>query len=51
MTKKHFEATALIVSRISNPTTRATVAADFADLFASENPRFNRDLFMAACGL
>jgi hypothetical protein len=51
MTRQHFIKAAEIV-RLGVPEThRAAVAAAFADLFRSENPRFDRGRFEAACGL
>lgn len=61
MTKKHFEAIAAIVraNSIKNPAAGydegfdagvAAMAADLANMFAAENPRFNRDKFLTACG-
>lgn len=45
-TKKHFEA----VARILKETDAKELAAHFADMFEQDNPRFNRQRFMAACG-
>lgn len=62
MTKKHFEAIARILNMYSlnNPAPGTFdegyhdaafgIANDMADLFASENPRFNREKFLTACG-
>ncbi len=49
--RKDFEATASIVSKISNDSTRLTVARDFADLYAAGNPRFDFARFFAACNV
>lgn len=51
MTRKHFEALAAITKSISNETTRKFVAAEQADYFASQNPHFDRQRFLAACGV
>lgn len=51
MTKKHFEAMARITASISNDDTRLFVAAQQADYFANINPRFDRNRFLAACGV
>jgi len=51
MTRKDFVAAAEIV-RLGTPEQhKAAVAAAFADLFRSDNPRFDRGRFEAACGL
>jgi hypothetical protein len=52
MTKKHFERAARIIKFIT-PTfeNRMLLAKAFADYFTEENPRFDRERFMAACGL
>lgn len=49
MTKKHFEAIALVVSRIGNTAIRLDLAADLAELFAGWNPRFDMHRFLDAC--
>jgi hypothetical protein len=63
MTKRHFEAIARIfalragfdMSTIDYDngynTAVARLANDMADYFETENPRFDRDRFMEACGL
>lgn len=63
MTKKHFEAIAAlfananlsVVDEHGNPQAADIVMADLchdtADYFETENPRFDRDRFLAACGL
>jgi hypothetical protein len=55
MTKRHFEAIAAILDGVRDDY-RFDGAVDamanrMADYFKSENPRFDRDLFLAACGL
>lgn len=64
MTKKDFEAIASIISQHETDfmdcheqaesaatITRTRIAEDLADLFVEDNPRFDRDRFLAACGL
>ena len=34
-----------------NETDRATIAHDFADQLEQDNPRFDRDRFLTACGV
>ena len=56
MSRKHFKAAAAILSNYSDVTGPAKsivreIANEFADLFADENPRFDRERFLAACGL
>jgi hypothetical protein len=51
MTRKHFKALAETLLKISDLTTRKTVANEAAEMFQKENPRFNKAKFMAACGL
>lgn len=59
MTKKHFEAiAAMFAKRMGNPTIPSearqaliALANEQADYFAAENPRFNRAMFLTACGL
>lgn len=64
MTRKHYEAVAAVirdeVDSVSDlPTVQAVivrisllnVADGLADVFAADNPRFDRERFLAACGL
>lgn len=51
MTRKHFEAIARITSMISNETTRAMIACEQADYFASQNPNFDRTRYLKACNV
>jgi len=63
VTKQHFEMAARILSKANKDLREDCVpdgwyslivrdiARDFADVFAEENPRFNRDRFMVACGI
>lgn len=56
MTKKHFEAAARIFrfrlaeASESERLLLLSTARDFADLFSQENPRFDREKFLTACG-
>jgi hypothetical protein len=61
MTRKHFEAIARILNQYSIPHAAAGfdmgyndaafgIASDMADLFEAENPRFDREKFLTACG-
>ena len=62
MTKKHFLAIARILNDAAlinlttagevavNSDTRWRIAASMATVFYQENPRFDRDRFLAACG-
>ena len=52
MTRRQFEALAALVKDYANNGGSVgwnKLAADLADLCKAENPRFNRDLFIAAC--
>lgn len=62
MTRKHFEAIALIIKNARIPNAAAgfddgfdagveDVATSLADYFAGENPRFDREKFLTACGI
>ena len=54
MTRKHFEALAAIINQNRFDGSRKeacySIADDMADFFAEENPRFNREQFLTACG-
>lgn len=56
MTKKHFEAIAAILLSMPGCKTKEDyrhyndLCGKFADLFQSENPRFDRARFLEACG-
>jgi hypothetical protein len=50
-TRKDFRSVALTVSKIYPLAARNTEAEKWARKFAEENPRFNRGLFMEACGV
>ena len=49
MTRKHFEIVAAAISNIVNRPDRWLVANMLANSFEKENPRFDRDRFIAAC--
>lgn len=56
MTKKHYDAIAGIITSwmyYSDETTSTcrAIAYDLADYFATENPKFQRDKFLTACGI
>ena len=56
MTKKHFEFIARTIAAMpsfapSLRTQKASCARAFADSLELCNPKFNRDRFLAACGL
>jgi len=59
MTKKHFEAIAKVYNKRLNhySTTEAdrntigSLALDLANYFETENPNFDREHFLTACGL
>ena len=50
MTRKHFVMIAQVVSAIDNIDTRREVALNFASEFQKENPRFDIEKFIKACG-
>lgn len=56
LTKKHFKAIAGIVRDAQDldppksGITRVRIASDLANYFAGQNPLFDREKFMAACG-
>lgn len=57
-TRQHYKAIAEIVKKNTARTgeimvyiKRADVVCDLADYFAQDNPRFDRDRFLEACGL
>lgn len=54
VTKKDFEAVAEIISSNRGDGVEYTldmIAINLADYFAEQNPNFNRDRFIKACGL
>lgn len=50
MTKKHFVRAARLVAAIQKQHCRERTALLFASFFAEENPRFDVDRFLFACG-
>lgn len=53
-TQKDYIATAAILADRSlklGDSKLAALAGRFADMYAKDNPRFKRDLFMKACGV
>lgn len=50
MTKKHYIKAAEIVKHVPGEY-RLIVAEAFVTLFLGDNPRFNKNRFMEACGL
>jgi hypothetical protein len=55
MTKKHYEAIAAAfhayISTNTGTNIAKPIAKDLADYFAAENPKFDRERFLAACGI
>lgn len=51
VSKKHFVALAKIMAAIPDRTQARMVAVQVAEMFAEENPRFDRERFLAACGV
>jgi len=54
-TKKDFEAAARIIradlEKHGSDAAHYRIAREFSVMFANENPRFNRALFLKACGM
>lgn len=50
-TKKDFIAAAKTISAISSKSEKQTVADNFVQIFKKQNPRFDSDKFLKACGL
>ena len=50
-TRKDFRMVADLIAKIEDPSLRHSSAEDHADMFALQNPRFDRDKFLAACGV
>lgn len=48
-TKEHFEFTAALINAAANGVNPSHLATLAAAKFAKDNPRFNKDRFMAAC--
>jgi hypothetical protein len=53
MTRKDYELIADTIGGMIylSETDRATIAHDFADQLEGTNPRFNREMFLTACGV
>lgn len=54
MTQKDFELIAAVIAKLGSKLPQRThsyIAVTFADRLSQENPRFDRAVFMAACGL
>ena len=61
ITRKHYKAIAEIINRTENESVsigvtypkidKRELVFEFADYFEQDNPRFNRNRFMKACGL
>lgn len=51
MTRKHFRQMATEVAAMADRTAARYMAESLAGMFSAANPRFNRALFMAACGI
>lgn len=57
MTKKHYEAMATIIKEAYDkcPTQNTTryddIVYPLADYFATDNPKFDRERFLTACGI
>jgi len=49
MTRKHYKMVAAAVAKMVERADRWLVANLLADTFENDNPRFNRDKFIAAC--
>ena len=50
-TRKHFRQTAELLKNIEDPAKRKEMAHHHASLFAQQNPRFNKDMFLKASGV
>jgi hypothetical protein len=50
VTKKHFQLVANVVSAIDDINIRRETALNFASEFQKENPRFDIQKFIKACG-
>jgi len=48
-TARVYESHAALVRDVKNPEARAGWARRFADMYAADNPRFNRKRFYQAC--
>jgi hypothetical protein len=50
-TTRHYRRIADSSATSAAITNRAAAAAEFAAMFEADNPRFNRERFMQACGV
>ena len=51
MTRKHFERTARLIRTTGiNDADRLKIAREFSNMYAEENPRFDAERFIKACG-
>lgn len=51
MSRKHYTAAAQVIRETAPLSHRERIAEGFAEMFAADNPRFERERFYAACGL
>ena len=51
MTKKDYVLLANVIARLTHPLTVGETAVSIADSLAKDNPRFNREKFLQACGV
>lgn len=51
MTRRHFVERAQVIARIEDPEERKTEAYKWAQIFGSENYRFDLDRFLKACNV
>jgi len=51
LTRKHFENTARLIRTTGiNDKDRLKIAREFSNMYAEENPRFDAERFIKACG-
>ena len=51
LTRKHFERTASLIRTTGiNDADRLKIAREFSNMYAEENPRFDAERFIKACG-
>ena len=53
ITRKHFEKTASLIKGFTaiNEDQRYHMALEFSNMYAEENPRFDTERFIKACGI
>ena len=53
MTRKHFEKTASLIKGFTaiNEDQRYHMALEFSNMYTEENPRFDAERFIKACGI